>query len=491
MWASRARARRRRRGAVLEHWARWSPLLAHRCLQDWRRTTRCARQVAVRMAGKDLQRACACWSAWSAQAKVTGGGRRRAAALGAGAACRRAAAVVAAWFTHARRRAGARRLAEALGRAEARWAPEADWRRRALADPALRAMFGRFALAFDQRRQEMGAASDRRPLATLGAYEALVALIWARQQLSVSLGRLKGYPQPWYLGFWLAGPYPLLAPDNAYYVQAELRLVEMVSRLEAAQSPDQAVSLFWSLCAASPGAAAGLASEEPAWPSRTESTVEQRLLMWQALADLMVVHHPGWIAPQPVPVGMGLPPRQPVPGPAGPGWPQAAPCWPQVAAPGLGLAPPSLLLPHCAPQPGLGWPPMGHLQAPAMGAPPRCGAPAPHGLQAPPAAPFGSLGPPPRAPPPAEPLAGLLGAGPGFPGPMWAPGASRGPPLGGAAARAWPPMEPQATAAPRWPGPKEPIAGGLLPFCTSPSFGDADQAAGGPQLVPEGMALKA
>jgi len=196
--------------------------------------------------------------------------------------------VARAWFHRSRQKSTAGKLVRILERASQRWIEQDEWTSRAAGDPALRAMFQRFAVAFDQRRSELSPAG-RKPLAEDGEFEASISLIWARQQLSVALGRLKGYLQPWVLGQWPAGPLPLLSPSNPYYKQAEMRLSIMVSELEAEQSQERAASMFWLMyqdgVECSTGRQCAGDAQRAHW---------QHALMWQALADLMVVHHPGW-----------------------------------------------------------------------------------------------------------------------------------------------------------------------------------------------------
>ncbi|OLQ09510.1 Cysteine synthase [Symbiodinium microadriaticum] len=119
-----------------------------------------------------------------------------------------APSVIGASGKPGRRRAGTARVVEILAAAS-------DWMRRALSDSGLQAMFYRFAEA--------------------------------RQQLSVVLGRLRGYHQPWFLGFWASGPWPLLAPSDPYFLQAarapeEIRLRVMISKLEAERAQADAAA---------------------------------------------------------------------------------------------------------------------------------------------------------------------------------------------------------------------------------------------------------
>lgn len=185
--------------------------------------------------------------------------------------------VALAWIRRGRQNAAVRRFAQCLSLAETRWTSEEEWALRAEADNGLKSMFVRFAEAFNQRR-----AGDRQKAPVLtrdGTFEALVKLIWLRQQLSVAFGRLRGYPQPWFLGYWPAGPLPLLSPGDPYYIQAQMRLSIMVRELEAEQKQPTGPPLLALL------EGRDVKVAPPTW---------QRLLMWQALADLLVVHHPGW-----------------------------------------------------------------------------------------------------------------------------------------------------------------------------------------------------
>ncbi|CAE7278791.1 cysK, partial [Symbiodinium sp. KB8] len=176
-----------------------------------------------------------------------------------------------------RRRAGTARVVEILARADRRWLTEEDWMRRALSDSGLQAMFYRFAEALDQHRSRRE-SSQGGSLLLRGSFQSVVGLVWARQQLSVVLGRLRGYHQPWFLGFWASGPWPLLAPSDPYFLQAEIRLRVMISKLEAERAQEYVPSAFRMMRS----------------DSEANTPMQQRQLLWQALADLLVVHHPGW-----------------------------------------------------------------------------------------------------------------------------------------------------------------------------------------------------
>eukprot|EP00931_Biecheleriopsis_adriatica_P056310 TRINITY_DN33363_c0_g1_i1.p1 TRINITY_DN33363_c0_g1~~TRINITY_DN33363_c0_g1_i1.p1 ORF type:complete len:1965 (-),score=357.52 TRINITY_DN33363_c0_g1_i1:47-5941(-) len=253
--------------------------LAARALRAWS-----LRLLPIRTATQWSRRRAAdhlgmCFGPWANRTAAVVTRVRHAEVLRSRSLGLRAGQVATAWVAWGRRRAAAKRLGNCLARADQRWLDEEEWSSRALASSGLRAMFHRFAEAFDERR-----SGDRRgekpSLLREGAFEALMSLIWARQQLSVAMGRLRGYEQPWLLGCWAEGPLPLLSPTDPYYAQAEMRLAVMVTELEAQRSKDKATSIFKMA-----EERADCKDQAPAW---------QRVLMWQALADLLVVHHPGW-----------------------------------------------------------------------------------------------------------------------------------------------------------------------------------------------------
>ncbi|CAK9026645.1 Hypothetical protein (Fragment) [Durusdinium trenchii] len=127
-------------------------------------------------------------------------------------------------------------------------------------------MFRRFAEALDQQSSSQGSLLLR------GAFQSVIAMVWARQQLSVVLGRLRGYFQPWLLGWWPMSSYPLLSPEDPYFMQAEIRLRVMMSQLDALRAQEQQPSVYKLM---------------------QDSEPNSKLISWQALADLLVVHHPG------------------------------------------------------------------------------------------------------------------------------------------------------------------------------------------------------
>jgi len=198
--------------------------------------------------------------------------------------------MISAWFEHRRKMMATQRLFQALDRADARWIGEEEWMRKASVDPNLQAMFRRFAQALDQH-----STPSKGSIVLRGAFQSVLSLVWARQQLSVVLGRLRGYFQPWILGFWPASSWPLLSPEDPYFMQAEIRLRVMMSQLDAVRAQEQAPSLYKLM---------------------QEDSLRQpnsRVISWQALADLLVVHHPGWRSrPQIMePVAKGITPLAP------------------------------------------------------------------------------------------------------------------------------------------------------------------------------------
>jgi len=247
--------------------------------------------VAQWSAARGFRHISTCWRAWNSWAAVLEVRSRCAGVL-----CW-ICQVVDAWFSFAKKRSGSQRLASLMARLQRPWLSEVEWQDRACGDPVLAVMFQRFALALNQQRLQAPWAGRIALDVQDGALEALASLIWTRQQISVALGRLKGYPQPWVLGAWPAGQFLLLSPENPYYLQAEMRLSIMVSELDAQQSPDRVASIFELLCADSgdrSGDAIGEADSPNSQTRDLEPSHWQRMRMWHALADLLVVHHPGW-----------------------------------------------------------------------------------------------------------------------------------------------------------------------------------------------------
>lgn len=234
------------------------------------------------------------FDAWARQGRQRGARKGQAEAMRLRCGLQGPREVIVAWFQHRRKLMAARRLCLVLDRADARWIGEEEWMRKALADQHLQAMFRRFAQALDQH-----STPSQGSIVLRGAFQSVLALVWARQQLSVVLGRLRGYFQPWFLGCWPQSKWPLLSPEDPYFMQAEIRLRVMMSQLDAVRAQEQVPSLFKLMQDSD-------ALRQP----------NSRRVSWQALADLLVVHHPGWpsqVPPfQPVePVAKGVTPLAP------------------------------------------------------------------------------------------------------------------------------------------------------------------------------------
>ncbi|CAK0873753.1 unnamed protein product [Prorocentrum cordatum] len=223
-WLALAEALRHRRALVVGHRVRWRPHHLWGRFAAWALAARCVRRARAAHADS----LALCLRLWRVRAATASAGRRRGQAALRSLAEHLAAPVARAWLAQQRRRVAARRLARILDR-EPEWVDDEEWFYHAASDEGLAAMFARFAHAFDQQRPT-DATAARKLAADEGAFESLVSLIWERQQASVALGRLKGYPQPWVLGSWPRESLPLLAPSSPYYLQAELRLAVMVSQ---------------------------------------------------------------------------------------------------------------------------------------------------------------------------------------------------------------------------------------------------------------------
>lgn len=272
-----------RRGIVLSHRAAWDQRAVLRpCMTIWWQAAWCARAFA-RLWTARSQRGCRnCWRAWRFQTEASESKRRCGVAFRRLHLSHLARRIVSSWSVHTGHIAAAKQLVSVLGHVwSKRWVGEKSWRTRATSDSVLQAMFCRFALAFDNRRAEVSPHGNR-SFAQGEAFQALVSMIWARQQLSVALGRLKGYPQPWVLGSWPVGSTPLLHRGSPYYLQAEMRLEAMTCELQADVPVEAAPTTLWASCAAAAAAENG------------RPLPRQRALMWQTFADLMVVNHPGW-----------------------------------------------------------------------------------------------------------------------------------------------------------------------------------------------------
>lgn len=287
-------ARRVHRCSLRGHHSRWAAHRLQPCITTWRRLAHCAR-LAARHDSKRVARTLrVCLAVWGAQARAAVASAQRSLAFCIQLEVSRATASVRAWFQLARCRCASRRMARILEQAERRWVDRQQWSRRAVSDSAFHAMLRRFTVAFDQRRSELSPrGSNRQRLLQDGTPEALLSLIWDRQQLAATLGRFNGrQAQPWLLGMWPAGPLPLLAPGTPFFVQAETRLATTVSELQAERATDRAVSVYRQNCSARGRKHA----DRQEGKDEDRPPPQQQALMWQALADMMVVYHPRWAA---------------------------------------------------------------------------------------------------------------------------------------------------------------------------------------------------
>merc|ERR1711957_323830 len=134
------------------------------------------------------------------------------------------------------------------------------------------------------------------------AYVGIVGLIWKRQQMSVALGRLRGYDQPWHLGGWPTSnqrdSLPLLEEDNPYYAQIQLRLEVGLSDLACLSPAEQTGSSELDTRPAADLARerfSGVLSREARRDGRYASPAAAgSTAMWNCLADLLVVRRPSW-----------------------------------------------------------------------------------------------------------------------------------------------------------------------------------------------------
>lgn len=224
------------------------------------------------------------WNKWSSAVRSAEHISRCAVAFRELTEARLARRCFVTWAFRSSRDAKLRRLVQILDGSMRRCIGHDEWMTRTSRNPTVRSMFCRFASAFDRRRTEL-ANADRVPLARNGAMDTVLALIWSRQQLSVAMGRLRGYPQPWTLGSWVSPEgLVLIERSSPYYRQAELRMEAMLVRLEEAQSLSATMMFFNAALEGGVGDCSG----------DSQPGLVQRTLMWRALADLMVVYHPGW-----------------------------------------------------------------------------------------------------------------------------------------------------------------------------------------------------
>lgn len=274
-WRAWTFEQRSSRDSAMTHRARWDARRLQPCMSAWRVLARRSRSVEDQSRQLNTALLWACWRGWILRVLAVAGRRREAAERSY--AREKLRHVARAWFLSSRKQSAAARLARGLEQAQHRWLSQEEWTKRASEDSALQVMFRRFHLAFTQRHTELCLPAIK-PYVELAPLAAIISLVWERQQLSVALGRLKGYRQEfWVLDAWPAGPYPLLSPHNPYYTQAELRLAVVLAELEAEQSQERAVSTFRSLC-------------QGGGVERNQSGG----IMWHALADLVVIHHPAW-----------------------------------------------------------------------------------------------------------------------------------------------------------------------------------------------------
>lgn len=305
-WRAWAHKRRNHNRAVSSHRAGRALTALRLCTVAWRQVAHSSLRAAEMHSAKGLHGMRQVWRAWLLQAHRSKKARRFASAFRNLHEAQTKREVLWSWSSRAGKDGKVRRMFKRLEDLHTRWISEGEWRARAAGDAALRAMFCRFAAAFDQQRaaQSTGSGSTlgsnpcagkrwmrqapAQPLARGEAFEEVLSLMWSRQQMSVSLGQLKGYPQPWRLGLWRScETCPLLSADSAYYVQAELRLSVMVARLEAEQSRLEVPFTVHSLHT-------DVENQSQPW---------QHSCMLHALADLLVVQRPGWPLNSRMPVG--------------------------------------------------------------------------------------------------------------------------------------------------------------------------------------------
>lgn len=287
-------ARRVRRCSLQDHQSRWAVRGLQPYIANWRRLAHCAHVAACHDSSRVARTARVCLAVWSTQARASVALAKRSLAFCRQLELSRTTTSALAWFQLARSWCASRRIVRILEQAERRWVDRQQWASRAVSDSAFHAMLRRFSMAFDQRRSELlPHGSSRQRLLQDGTPGALLSLVWDRQQLAATLGRFSGrQAQPWFLGMWPAGPLPLLAPGTPCFMQAEKRLAATVSELEAERAIDKAVSIYWQNCSAKirKHADRQQSKDEDCPPPR------QQALMWQALADMMVVYHPRWAA---------------------------------------------------------------------------------------------------------------------------------------------------------------------------------------------------
>lgn len=184
-------------------------------------------------------------------------------------------------LTEWRRAFAAQRLARCLEGVEKRWVGEREWRAQAATDPVLEALLEQFVARLPS---------------SLASHEhsrgPLLAALWARPQAAAAVGRLRGHPggHPWVLGRWPTGPALELLAESLRR-EAGRRLEAISWRLEVGRSPEAACALFSELCTEQgPLRAPDCGCQVAPW---------QQVLVWHALADLVLLYHPALRKPVP------------------------------------------------------------------------------------------------------------------------------------------------------------------------------------------------
>jgi len=284
MWRHWTQIRCLHSRVVAGHRHRWGGLTLWPCLVAWRRTVRISRALASVHYITQLRLMTVVWSCWQSQRSRSKKSYRVAAALSTVQESQVLREVLWSWAGCASRDTKVRRLVRNFDAAHSRWNSEDQWRHRASVDPTLQAMFSRFASAFDGHRAESlvcfprsrdSSAANVPSLPRASGFDTVLSLIWSRQQLTVALARLKGHRQAWMLNMWPLNLSPMLLPSSDDYRQVERRFPIMVSRLEEESSVAYATTIVRA------------SKQKRRQPVHTGS-------MWLALADLLVIHYPGW-----------------------------------------------------------------------------------------------------------------------------------------------------------------------------------------------------
>eukprot|EP00927_Polykrikos_kofoidii_P034101 TRINITY_DN28930_c0_g1_i1.p1 TRINITY_DN28930_c0_g1~~TRINITY_DN28930_c0_g1_i1.p1 ORF type:complete len:1501 (-),score=151.52 TRINITY_DN28930_c0_g1_i1:289-4143(-) len=284
-WRRWTKTRLQHRTVCHRHIARWRLLKFVSAIRSWRMLAVHARVALCIREHQHRRSVRTCWQEWRSLAALSSHQQTCACAFESLRVSRRSREILIAWLVTARRRACVEKLASTLSQARRRYMAESEWRERVLENVLLKDMFDRFSkasgLGHAHGSAEMQAKSRRR-----NDLESLISHVWERQQLSVALGRLKGYTQPWVLGLWSAGPHLLLSPESPYFVQTEARLETMLALLETQQSAAHALQLF--------SAMYGGGGRHTSDVKRSGDVQQRVITAWHALADLIVICHPGW-----------------------------------------------------------------------------------------------------------------------------------------------------------------------------------------------------